>query len=170
MLSESRPGFRFLAVGPLTDGELSLRLVKTVTRDDEAELVSTYHFEMRIGEQAAGGIRFRAENDFDVETYAGNLGYNVLPEFRGRRLAERACRLVLPLAEAHGFAGLWITCDPANQASRRTCERLGAELVDIVDLPEDCDMYRDGERQVCRYWLVLRSPAAAAAGGEGVAL
>ena len=51
------------------------------------------------------GVRFRAENVFDVETYAGNLGYNIDPPFRGKHLAERACRLLFPLAVAHGFEG-----------------------------------------------------------------
>ena len=29
----------------------------------------------------------------------------------------------------------------------------GAELVEIVDLPEDNDMYQKGERRKCRYLL-----------------
>jgi predicted acetyltransferase len=46
---------------------------------------------------------------------------------------------------------VWITCDPDNIASRKTCELAGARLVEIVDLPEDTDMYREGMRQKCRY-------------------
>lgn len=127
--------FRFLHPGPLSDGELTLHLARTTPRDDALRHVATYHFEMRIHGRAAGGIRLRAENDFDVETYAGNIGYNVHPEFRGRRLAERACRLLVPLARAHGFRSLWITCDPSNIASHKTCARLGAELVDMQPHP-----------------------------------
>jgi predicted acetyltransferase len=48
---------------------------------------------------------------------------------------------------------VWITCNPDNWASRRTCELAGAELVEIVDLPEDNDMYRKGKRRKCRYRL-----------------
>ncbi len=127
--------FRFLDPGPLSDGELTLHLDRATPRDETRQHVATYHFELRIEGRAAGGIRFRAENDFDVETYVGNIGYNVDPEFRGRRLAERACRLLVPLARAHGFRSLWITCDPDNPASRKTCTRLGAELVDIRPHP-----------------------------------
>jgi predicted acetyltransferase len=154
---DNTSAFRFLEVGVLSDSELLLRLVKTVDRDDAKQYVSTYHFEMRVGEQVAGGIRFRAENDFDVESYAGNVGYNVAPEFRGRHFAERACRLLIPLARAHGFSCLWITCDPENLASRRTCERLGAQLIEVVALPADSDMYLDGERYKCRYRLDLEA-------------
>jgi tagatose 1,6-diphosphate aldolase len=50
---------------------------------------------------------------------------------------------------------LWITCNPENVASRRTCELVGGELVDIVELPPDIDMYKEGERQKCRYRVRL---------------
>jgi tagatose 1,6-diphosphate aldolase len=147
--------FQFTEPGLLADAELSLRLIRTVPRNDLANSVATYHFEMLVDGEVAGGIRFRAENAFDVESIAGNIGYNVSPGFRGRRLAERACRLLFPLARTHGFTSLWITCDPANRASRITCERLGAVLVDIVAIPQSSDMYQDGERLKCRYLLSL---------------
>src|SRR5215204_4797163 len=73
----------------------------------------------------------------------------------GHRFAERSCRLILPLARRHGFDTLWITCNPDNVASRRTCERLGAELVGIVDVPPDNDVYERGSERKCRYRLAL---------------
>ena len=83
--------------------------------------------------------------------YAGHLGYNVDAAHRGQYYAAYACLELKPIALMHGFTELWITCDPDNWPSRRTCERLGAELIEIIDLPEDLDMYLDGERQKCRY-------------------
>jgi tagatose 1,6-diphosphate aldolase len=62
---------------------------------------------------------------------------------------------VLPLARRHGFRELWITCNPDNVASRRTCERLGAELIDIVDVPRDNAVYGPGSERKCRYRLAL---------------
>jgi tagatose 1,6-diphosphate aldolase len=50
---------------------------------------------------------------------------------------------------------LWITCNPDNYASRRTCERLGAEMVEIVPLPSNNVLYQRGEREKCRYRLDL---------------
>jgi predicted acetyltransferase len=148
--------FPFLPVETLVDGELELHLVRTSDRDESRQFVATYHFEMRVNGTVAGGIRFRAENEFDVEQYAGNLGYNVDPKFRGHHFAERACRLLAPLARAHGFQHLWITCNPDNAASRRTCERLGAVLVEIVELPDGSDMRLKGDRFKCRYrWDLL---------------
>lgn len=148
MAANAQP-FRFLDPGPLVDGDLALRLARTTERDAAQEHVATYHFEMLVSGQLAGDIRFRAENDFDIETWAGNIGYRVAPEFRGRRLAGRSCRLLLPLAAAHGFTSLWITCDRDNWPSRLTCERLGAILVDIVKPPFGYVQSK------CRYRLTL---------------
>ncbi len=87
--------------------------------------------------------------------FGGHIAYGVVPEHRGHNYAARACRLLLSLARGHGLKTLWITCDPDNLASRITCKLAGAELVEIVDLPEDTDMYQEGERQKCRYRLDL---------------
>jgi tagatose 1,6-diphosphate aldolase len=87
--------------------------------------------------------------------YYGHVGYHVYPSFRGRRLAERACQLLLPLCRAHGLTTLWITCNPDNFASRRTCERLGMRLAGVVPVPESDPLYQRGEREKCRYYLAL---------------
>jgi predicted acetyltransferase len=50
---------------------------------------------------------------------------------------------------------VWITCNPENVASRRTCELAGGQLIDIVDLPPETDMFKEGERQKCRYRFAL---------------
>lgn len=139
----------------MTDGDLSLRLNRTADPDEAAGTAATYYFDMCAGDRVAGGIRFRAQTTPEVELYAGHFGYNVDPDFRGRHFAERACRLLLPFARAHGLATIWITCTPGNAASRRTCERLGAQLVEVVALPPDSDMYARGERFKCRYRLDL---------------
>lgn len=83
------------------------------------------------------------------------VSYDVDPEHRGHLYASRACKLLLSLARTHSLQFLWITCSPDNIASRRTCELVGAKLVEIVDLPEDTDMYQEGERHKCRYRLDL---------------
>ena len=125
--------------------------------------VPSYHFWMRLlphcgpldpdrpAVPIAGGISLRIGDARDVELYYGHVGYHVYPPARGRHYAERACRLLAPLARAHGMRRLWITCNPDNWASRRTCERLGADLVDIVDVPRSNPLHQRGEVRKCRY-------------------
>jgi tagatose 1,6-diphosphate aldolase len=97
----------------------------------------------------------RIGTTYDLETYVGHFGYGVYPPARGRHLAERACRLLLPLAKAHGLKRLWITCNPDNWPSRRTCERLGCTLAGVVPVPEGHALYQRGDRYKCRYFLEL---------------
>ena len=62
---------------------------------------------------------------------------------------------MLPLAKRHGMRRMWITCNPDNAASRRTCERLGATLVDTVPIPPDHPFRLRGEIAKCRYVIEL---------------
>jgi predicted acetyltransferase len=144
-------------VGILRDRDLWLELRAREPENPARGWVPAYRFAMRLDgvEHAVGRLGFRIGITHAIEQYAGHLGYEVSPTFRGGRLAERACRLVLPLARRHGFVELWITCNPDNWASRRTCERLGAELIDVVDVPRDSDLFAPGSERKCRYRLAL---------------
>lgn len=120
-----------------------------------------YYFWMRLRPEfhpvipMAGTLSFRLADTEQIRMYSGHIGYGVFPPARGHHYAERAVRLILPLARAHGIDHLWITCNPDNWPSRRTCERLGAELVEIVDIPKTNLLYEKGERQKCRYRLTV---------------
>jgi predicted acetyltransferase len=149
--------FQFRDPGWLVDGDLELVLVEEYAGDPLTNRVPAYKFEMRrVGSpQAIGAIELRVGDTRHIVMYAGHIGYGVNPECRGHGYAGRACRLLLPLARSHGMTVLWITCSPVNAASRRTLERIGAQYVETVDLPEDTDMYRSGKRKACRYRMDL---------------
>lgn len=129
--------------------------VLTELRDQELELkvAGDLQFSLHLDgvEESVGGIELRLKPN----RYGGQVGYAVGEAYRGRGLAARALRLLLPLAREHDIQRLWIACDPANVASRRTCENVGFQLQEIVDLPQDHELYRRGERQKCRYMLTL---------------
>ena len=156
--------FAFRDPGPLRDGDLTLSLDYRSPSDPGRGWIPVYHFGLRVDGRRVGGIELRVGRGA-VERAPGHLGYFVVPESRGRGYAERAGRLLLPLAHAHGLDPLWITCDADNGPSRRTCERLGAVLVETTPPPQ-----RDGTREappgtpraICRYRLDL-TPAAGAA-------
>ena len=154
----SRREFRFLDPGSLIDGELSLELIRHNPADPVRGFVPSYDFAMRVAsdpKQLAGLINFRAGNTYGLEMFGGHFGYGVEPAFRGRRFAARSCRLLLPFVRRHDLITIWITCNPDNAASRRTCERVGCTLETIVPLPPDNDQYKVGERFKCRYRLDL---------------
>ena len=48
----------------------------------------------------------------------------------------------------HGLREIWITCNPENIASRRTCQFLGATFVGTVPLPKNHILYRAASGQM----------------------
>jgi len=152
-----RSRFTFHDPGELIDNDLALFLTYKYPGDVRRGFVPTYRFKMtrNRGNGEIGRIELRVGEVTRNIFYGGHIGYSVDQAHRGHHFAARSCRLLLPLARQHDMSEVWITCNPDNHASRRTCELAGAELVEIVDLPENIDMYRLGERQKCRYRIKL---------------
>ncbi|MCZ6680431.1 MAG: GNAT family N-acetyltransferase [Candidatus Poribacteria bacterium] len=149
--------FEFLDPGRLVDGDLALILVQKRPAQPARGYVPAYRFEMRpVGKNRnMGNISLRVGDNENLEKYVGHIGYSVAPVYRGHRYAARSCQLILPLARRHGINPLWITCNPNNIASRRTCEIVGATFIEIVALPTDHPLYMSGERAKCRYRIDL---------------
>jgi len=147
----------FIEPGQLQDRELLLALERYLPADPDRERVPAYHFSMVHRDTTAlmGSINLRIGTTDRLVLYRGQVGYSVKPEFRGHRYAARSVRLLLPLAANHQLNPLWITCDPDNLASRRTCELAGAELVEVIEVPPDEEMYLRGIHQKCRYKLEI---------------
>ena len=150
-----------LEPGVLDDGVV--RLALQAFAQHSIHFVPAYHFRMvdiRSGE-VAGKINLRLGWNENLLYFAGHVGFAVNPASRGRGFAARSLALLNPLAARHGYRELWITCNPENFASRRSCEKAGAMYVDTVDVPEGTRLHELGIRQKCRYRLVVE-----AAGGE----
>lgn len=136
----------------LADGVIEIRLVQEVAADPARHWLRALHYDIvQAGtREIAGRVDLRLGYTHDVEQFGGHIGYFVEPAMRGRHYAGRTCQLLRSVAQQHGMDVLWITCNPDNPASRRTCEWIGAEFVEIIDLPPDNDQYQRGERQKCR--------------------
>ncbi|MXX04929.1 MAG: GNAT family N-acetyltransferase [Gemmatimonadetes bacterium] len=156
--------FQFRNPGVLVDGDLRLRLHGTLQGDARRGIVPEYIFDMVRADSpdkpdhpatVMGRLTLRIGNTEHIEKYAGHIGYSVDPPYRGRRLAARSCLLILPLALAHGINPLWITCNPENAASRRTCEIIGSTLVETVPIPPSDPLYRWDTKWKCRYRVDL---------------
>lgn len=150
--------FRFLRPGRLIDGDLELVLVRTVPADPVKRHVPSYEFEMRHPGKtfAMGSIRLRIGSALALR-YPGHIGYEVKRRFRGHRYAARSCRLLFPLARAHGLKAVWLTVDPNNIASQRTCEILGAQWVETVRIPKKHEMFAPGAPYRRRYRVDLKN-------------
>lgn len=142
----------YIDPGVLVDGDLEL-LDSFYEANPERGWVPYYRFRMLNTQThaAMGHISLRLGNQPHIVLYAGHIGYGVEEPYRGQRYAARATKLILPHALRHGINPVWVTCNPDNLASRRTCELAGGEFIEIVDLPPDNPMYKIGERQKCRY-------------------
>lgn len=102
-----------------------------------------------------GQISARIGYTDDLVKYAGQVGYGVDEAYRGHRYAAKGCRLIKEIFKSHGMDVVWITANPDNWPSRRTCEILGCELVETVDVRPSHEMYSRGERHKCRYrWII----------------
>lgn len=140
----------FLNTEGLETEEIKLVLKRTADGDPKRNRVPAYYFDIcgKSGERM-GSCDLRIGYTEGLY-YGGHIGYSVDEAYRGRHYAAKACRLLFELARMHGMEYLYITCNPANTASRKTCEYLGGQLVEIAELPEDNDMrVNDGETHEC---------------------
>jgi tagatose 1,6-diphosphate aldolase len=154
-----KTSFKFIRARRYMDDGLQLVLKKTTPADPIKRYVPGYEFDLHEkGRKKAkvGTIRLRIGRTRPLIGWCGHVGYGVDKRARGRRYAARSCMLLFPLAYAHGLRTLWITCDPKNIASRRTCEIAGGRYVNTVRVPTGTEMYEEGRRWVRRYKFDLR--------------
>lgn len=152
----NKKAFKFLKPGKLVSGSMELVLIKKKMGNPKKEIAPSYLFEMRLvdSKDRIGQIDLRIGNMEKIVKYGGHIGYSVEKSHRGNRYAAQSIKLLLPLARRHGLQIVWITCNPENLASRRTCEIAGGEFVEIVDLPKNSNLYLTGDRQKCRYKFI----------------
>lgn len=147
----------FLDTSFLKNEEIQLVLEKTVNENPAKNWLPAYHFAIcDLDGVKMGACDLRIGHNESVY-YGGNIGYRVEEPYRGRHYAGKACQLLFALARRHGMDYVIITCNPDNQASRRTCEYAGGTLLEIAELPEDNDMRLEkGETHKCIYRFDLR--------------
>ncbi len=153
--------FKFRDYDKLTDGEIELVLKEKQPAPLREGYVPQYHFDICLPgkSEPIGTIRLRIGNTERITKYAGNIGFMINKEYQSHRYSAKACNLIKRVALDHSIKTCWITCKPGNLPSRKICEIIGANFIEIIDIPEDHDMYQKGLRQMCRYrWDLLRIP------------
>lgn len=141
----------FLNTDNLKTDEIVLKLDHTCEANPEKQWVPAYYFNICLPDGTAIGycdLRIGHNQKLYV---GGNIGYGIDAPYRGHRYAAKACKLLFGLAKCHGLDYVIITCQPDNIASARTCEIAGGRFLEIVDIPEDNEMYAEGKRKVRVY-------------------
>lgn len=139
----------FINTDFLRNDEIRLELEKTVDGDAEKDWVPAYHFFIANKEGVRMGSCDLRIGHNEKLYFGGNIGYRVEEEYRGNHYAGKACLLLFELARKHGLEYVIITCNPDNDASRKTCEYAGGRLLETVQLPPDNDMREKGETEKC---------------------
>lgn len=157
----------FLDTKFLKNNEIQLILEKTTDGDEAKNWVPAYHFficDLKGNQMGTCDLRIGYN---DNVYYGGHIGYTVFPEYRGHHYAGKACLLLFGLAKKHDMEYLYITCNPDNYASRKTCEYAGGTLLEIAELPEGNDMRAEGALEKCIYKFTLSAQEEKIEGEEG---
>lgn len=138
----------------MTNKILHLREFKRFEAEPTKNLVPSIIYDVILGNEVIGKLSLRIGDNENIY-YGGHLGYTINEAFRGHSYAYKACELLRDIAEEEGLTHLIITCNPDNIPSIRTCEKLGASLLEEVDVPEYHEMYHRGEFKKRRYKWTL---------------
>ncbi len=149
--------FEFINISKIEGEEIDLVLLEKREAVPKKEYLPCYVFDICLHgtKTKAGIISLRVGFNRNIK-YGGNIGYGVFEDYRGHHYAAKACMMLKDLARNHDHNDLIITCDPDNIPSRKTCEYIGSELLEIIELPEWTEMYRMGKRSKCRYRWDIR--------------
>lgn len=111
--------------------------------------IPTVYYYIYKGDERVGEIDLRLKMDENMYYY-GHVGYSVLNRHRGHNYSYEACKLLFKEAkEKYGLTELYLTCNPDNIASYKTLKKLKGELVEVVQVPEDHELYKLGDRMKC---------------------
>lgn len=141
----------FIDVPELSDAGIRLVCFQKRPAIPEKKYVPAYDFAICKDGEKIGEINLRigyagyGPNRGSLY-YDGQISYAVDEKHRGHGYAGRACRLLLPVAKAHGMTKLLITNNDTNIASRRVCEKLHARFLRVARLPEWEELYQRGQR------------------------
>ena len=141
--------------GELRSEEICLKLTRTCDAQPEKEYLPAYYFEICLKDQTVIGTCDLRIGHNRKTAIGGNIGYRIEEPFRGHHYAAKACLLLFDLAKRHHMDHLFITCDPANPASARTCEIAGGVYLKTASIPPDNEMYAEGKRQCMIYRFTL---------------
>ena len=134
----------------LSDDELDLR----VTRVSDNQYM--YGIYLKGTNKQVGYCDLRLGHNQSLY-YFGNIGYRVLPAYRGHEYAYKACKMLFSFAKKINMDYLIITVSPENIPSVKTCQKLGGECVEVAKVPPWHSLYSMNERTKMIFKYNLRN-------------
>ncbi|MDD3127304.1 MAG: GNAT family N-acetyltransferase [Candidatus Izemoplasmatales bacterium] len=107
---------------------------------------ATYFLVEDTKKRILGAIDIRFDLNEYLYNYGGNIGYGIRPSERRKGYATKMLALALDVCRQSGLKKVLVTCDEDNIGSRRTIEKNGGVLENIVVC--------EGEN-VMRFWINL---------------
>ncbi len=147
-------GSKIMNVTPpinMSCGPIRLVFEKKVDAEPGKELVPFYHFKItdRDGVKV-GYINFKVGDTNHVRQCVGHIGYEILPEYRGNSYSYFACNAIRPFIRVF-YDRVILTSDPENIPSIKTIEKLGANFLNEIMVPEYDPSYKSGSKRKRRY-------------------
>lgn len=136
---------------------VKLKLISENPADNKKKYVPSINYEIVLDDPSmvVGRCVLRLGHN-DNTFWGGNIGYYVDEKYRGHGYAYEACLLLFETAKARGLNELYITCNPENIASKKTCEKLPkGVLLGELEIPLDNEMRDKGEYRKCIFKYIL---------------
>lgn len=141
-----------------TDGTIDLMVVSNYDGASEESSIPCYRCRLLLAgtDMRVGTISLRLKVEDNKEYYYdGNIGYLIREEHRGKGYALRGCKLAALIAKEEGMKELIISCNVENKASIKVIERLGAEIIEIIEVPEGYqDEYDRTSKRIRSIWKI----------------
>ncbi|MBQ8162723.1 MAG: GNAT family N-acetyltransferase [Clostridia bacterium] len=140
----------YLASGESMDGGASLRKYESTEAwlSQISDLTSQYIFVREGDRKMVGIIQIRQRFNDYLKTYAGHIGYSVLPSERRKGYATQMLSLALEECRRLGLLDVLVCCIEENEGSRRTILKCGGKFEKKVFEP-------DMQVWIERYWIHL---------------
>ena len=94
-------------------------------------MVPYYIYNIIVDNIEVGRVIYRVGNDNECY-FDGHIGYSVYDEYQGNNYAYKACLLLKDIIDKDY---VYISCAPHNIASKKTIEKLGADLIEKTYIP-----------------------------------
>lgn len=85
-----------------------------------------------VDQKIVGSVQLRHHLNAHLEKVSGHIGYNVIPNYRGRGIAKAAVHTMLPCADQHHINPVIMTCGIHNYASQKVITACGGTYVNTI--------------------------------------